>query len=293
MGKIKAYIVDNNVLNRHMITNTIKKEGDILAVLSSNCENQRSIISEIGNINPNVVLIGINSAESKNFQLFRSVRQKFKSLPVIVLIPKNPEGAIAGIQALKEGAVEIITLPENSSTILLAKDHLKKRLISFISSIPNINVDLLSGDKSKTDYQINPKLTVNRSVNPVDLVIIAGCTGGIRSLFSLIKELPSDLSVPVLVVQHLPYNFTGQLAEELNKISKLRVDEADHGDLIVPGRVLIAPGGYHINIKNDGTDETIALHRGPREQKCRPSIDVLIRSARYVYGGNLLTVFLS
>jgi two-component system, chemotaxis family, protein-glutamate methylesterase/glutaminase len=298
MRESSVYIVDQNVLVRHMISNIIKQDaaGKIGIAGSSDGLNHNSVLNEIERRKPDVVLIGINESKSGEEKLFGKIREKFSSVPVIVMTPKNPKGAVVAIDSLQNGAVDVVTKPENHSTILMASNHLKKRLLPTLSLISNVNKKIISNPSDGSPEESEEKrfsFSAKRELNPVDVVIIAGCTGGVKALFDIFKTLPDELNVPVIVVQHLPGVVTARLAEKLNETSAVNIKEAESGDVLSPGQVYIAPGGYHTNIKNNGAEKRIYLHKGPREQRCRPSIDVVIRSARQVYGGNLLTVYLS
>ncbi|HMB97174.1 MAG TPA: chemotaxis protein CheB [Balneolaceae bacterium] len=298
MRDSKVYIIDQNVLVRHMVSNIIKQnsDGKIGIIGSSDGVFHQSVLNEIESKKPDVVLLGINERKSNEIKLFEKIRERSSSTPVIVMTPKNREGSEIAIDTLVNGAVEIVTKPENHSTILMASNHLKKRLLPILKLIPNLNTEIISRKKGKPAEKNSEKrfsFSVKRELNPVDIVIIAGCTGGVKALFDIFGAMPDELNVPVIVVQHLPGIITSHLADRLNKKSDLKIKEAESGDILKPGHVFISPGGYHTNIKNDGVEKRIYLHKGPREQRCRPSIDVVIRSARQVYGGNLLSVYLS
>jgi two-component system, chemotaxis family, protein-glutamate methylesterase/glutaminase len=125
------------------------------------------------------------------------------------------------------------------------------------------------------------------------VVVIGVSTGGPAALASLIPTLPRDFPLPVLVVQHMPPMFTRLLAERLQTQSQVRVLEAAHGMPILAGTVLIAPGNYHMRIRRIGRQATVALDQDPPENSCRPSADVLFRSAAEAYGGGVIGVVLT
>jgi two-component system chemotaxis response regulator CheB len=111
---------------------------------------------------------------------------------------------------------------------------------------------------------------------------------------SLIPTLPSSLGVPVFIVQHMPPVFTASLAKSLNDKSALSVKEAEHGDLVQPNTVYIAPGGFHMTvIHTKNMHPTIALDQQPPENSCRPAVDPLFRSVATIYGKNTLAVILT
>jgi two-component system chemotaxis response regulator CheB len=127
----------------------------------------------------------------------------------------------------------------------------------------------------------------------VRAVVIGVSTGGPNALAAFIGELPADLPVPVLIVQHMPPVFTRMLAERLDRNSAVSVVEASDGDAVVPGRVYLAPGGHHMALSAAGGHVTVVLHDGPAENFCRPAADVLFRAAVDVYRGEVLAVVMT
>lgn len=128
---------------------------------------------------------------------------------------------------------------------------------------------------------------------PVQAVVIGISTGGPNALAVLIPALPRDLGVPVLIVQHMPPMFTRLLAERLDTTSPLSVREAGHDQSVDAGHVLLAPGGHHLEVHRKGTRVYTAVTDGPLENSCRPSADVLFRTAAKAYGGGLLGVIMT
>jgi two-component system chemotaxis response regulator CheB len=130
-------------------------------------------------------------------------------------------------------------------------------------------------------------------------VAIGVSTGGPNALVQLIPLLPADFPVPVLLVQHMPPMFTASLAEHLDQRSQVRVREATHGEPVLPGQVLIAPGGRHMVVRRlsdaaSGETRLIAgLNDAPPENSCRPSVDVLFRSLAAHLEGNILAVVMT
>ncbi|MFM8270961.1 MAG: CheB methylesterase domain-containing protein, partial [Gemmata sp.] len=127
----------------------------------------------------------------------------------------------------------------------------------------------------------------------VEAVVIGVSTGGPNALAELFRDLPGDLPVPLLIVQHMPPMFTRLLAERLTANSKVPVLEAGAGAVVRPGRALVAPGDFHMVVARDGLQVRAALSQGPPENSCRPAADPLFRSAAKVYGERLLAVVLT
>ncbi|HNY09994.1 MAG TPA: CheB methylesterase domain-containing protein, partial [Candidatus Wallbacteria bacterium] len=127
----------------------------------------------------------------------------------------------------------------------------------------------------------------------IDALIIGSSTGGPNALAKLIADIPSDIGVPVLIVQHMPPLFTRFLAERLASKSKLVVYESVSGMIVEKNRIYIAPGDFHMTVKKEGNAVKIYNNKEEHENSCRPSVDVLFRSAAAVYGCNILAVILT
>jgi len=131
----------------------------------------------------------------------------------------------------------------------------------------------------------------------IDIVAIGVSTGGPVALGEVIPYLPEDLGVPVVLVQHMPPNFTGSLAENLARKSRLQVKEASEGEAVVAGKVLIAPGGKHMVLKSAPKGSpykcVVDFNMDPPENSCRPAVDVLFRSVANCYNGNMLAVIMT
>ena len=126
-----------------------------------------------------------------------------------------------------------------------------------------------------------------------DIVVIGSSTGGPQALTAVLKSLPADFPVPIAIVQHMPPIFTRNLANRLNQECALEVREAAGGELLERGKVFIAPGDFHMELRREGANIRTYLHQAPPENSCRPAVDVLFRSAAQVYGLGALGVVLT
>jgi two-component system chemotaxis response regulator CheB len=127
----------------------------------------------------------------------------------------------------------------------------------------------------------------------VDVLVVGCSTGGPDALTQVLRAMPRNLPVPVLVVQHMPAVFTKMFAERLDRTCALDVVEATGDQPVRAGTVYIAPGDFHLEVVRTGTSVLTKLHTGPPENFCRPAVDVLFRSAARVYGGNVLATVLT
>jgi two-component system chemotaxis response regulator CheB len=127
----------------------------------------------------------------------------------------------------------------------------------------------------------------------IDIVAMGTSTGGPNALADLIPQLPAELPVPLVIVQHLPPLFTRLLAERLNRNGKLAVAEGQAGTRLDPGHVWIAPGDYHMTVARKNSEVILELNQGTPENSCRPAVDVLFRSVARTYGPHALGVVLT
>lgn len=132
-----------------------------------------------------------------------------------------------------------------------------------------------------------------RFAKPPKILVIGVSTGGPNALASLVKDLPGNLPVPVLITQHMPPMFTRLLAERLDDRCPLRVEEAKDGQKLEPGHVWVAPGDYHLLLRRDALSVRIVLDQGPKENSCRPAVDPMFKSAVNLYGAHVLGVVLT
>jgi two-component system chemotaxis response regulator CheB len=125
------------------------------------------------------------------------------------------------------------------------------------------------------------------------VVLIGVSTGGPLALGTVLPKLPANFPLPILLVQHMPPLFTRLLAERLNATCQLPVEEATQGRLVEPGRILIAPGDYHMRVTANGNSVGVSMDQSPRQNSCRPAVDALFASAAKVYGGAAIAVILT
>lgn len=294
---LKVLVVDSHVLIRQILVSLFREMDEIQSTISLHYKNSNYIESEIERIQPDILFLGLDANRSDEIELVKSIRNHRPDMPIIIMSPLSEKGASTALQALKLGAVEFITKPDRHMGIMLSMRHFRKRVVPLTKILGKLNRELLVSSKTSEDSipEVN-KVSDQKSqqfLSNIELVVIAGCTGGVKALYQLISQLPAELPVPIVIVQHLPKIYTRAFASELDKITEMNVREAQNESPLIPGQIYLAPGGYHTVVKNNGNRKILSIHRGPRENKNRPSIDVLLRSASQAYNSKLLTIFLS
>ncbi|MBD3616290.1 MAG: chemotaxis protein CheB [Gracilimonas sp.] len=282
MENIKALIIDDNILERRVLSNMLKSFNGV--EVRNVCDSE-DIYTVIENEKFDVVFFDVQESRSSSKIDIEMLRAKYPSLLVVAIAKRTEKGAIAILNALNRGAVDFITNPEKNNMLLLAKNHFQKRLGLIIENIREI----------KSGKQRQGKLPLIRKNNrqKADIVVIGTGSEGIRTLYKIFSKISGNISVPVVMVPHLPKIFTGVLAESLNRVSKLKITEAADRVKLEPRTVYVVPGGFHAEVIREDSGYSLRLHKGPKENGVRPSIDVVFRSISRIFREKALGVLLN
>lgn len=288
--KINIAVYTREVVNRQLILYLLKNEPDLIL---TPIHEASELVTPDTKPHFDGLLIHIPGPDSEEITLFRQIRKNKPDMPVIVMSPLNKTGANVTIAALRQGAVDYITIPEKDEALVFARRHLKKRLAPAIRNIRYMNMEQVSHRDRSIVSPPPPPSNILKGRVPVELVAVSSDTGGIRSLFTLIAGIPRNLPIPLVIIQHMPKIYTAVLAELLGDETGLPVREITYGMRIRPGTIYLAPGGFHTITSKEGATRYFHLHRGPREHEFRPSIDVTLRSLSNEFRERLLSVILS
>ena len=282
--EIRIVIVDDSALFRILLRDILDSLPRVRVV--GFAKNGIEALEQIEKHQPDLVTLDVEMPEMDGISTLRAIRERGWSTRVLMVSRHTAVGAAATTDALMEGAYDFILKPSGGIPST-NREQLKLELLEKIaadnrwSSSPPVRV--LPSEKEPSD-----------SRNSVAAVILATSTGGPEALRTILPELSANLSVPVLIVQHMPENFTRRLAHRLNELSALPVAEACAGDSLNAPQILIAPGGRQMGLQAiAGGDVEVVLSDEPAENGCRPAADYLLRSAVNVFGGELLIVVLT
>ena len=277
-------VVDDSALVRRLVTTALRAAPDI--EVAGVAEDGLEAIEVVDRLRPDVVTLDIEMPRLDGLGALSEIRDRHPRLPVIMFSTLTERGATATLDALSRGASDYVTKPSNTGQIADGIAAIRDQLVPRIRALARMR-QLAPAPAS---VRRRPPVFTGP---PVRALVIGCSTGGPDALAKLLPELPGDLGVPVLVVQHMPPVFTTMLAQRLDKASALTVREAADGDLVSPGSVLLAPGDFHLQVSSFGGVVRAALDQGPQENFCRPAVDVLFRSAVSVWGGGVLAVVLT
>jgi two-component system chemotaxis response regulator CheB len=301
MPPISVLVVDDSVVVRRLVAEVLNSDQDIDVV--GTAPNGQIALAKIPQLNPDVISLDVEMPVMDGLETLRELRKNFPDLPVIMFSTLTDRGAAATLEALELGAQDYVTKPANVGSVQASMASVREQLVPKIKALhrhsPRGRADALlprqTGWAPAAAGSPAPS-TVLRAVEPtqpVDVVLLGVSTGGPDALATVLPALPATFPVPVLVVQHMPPTFTRLLAQRLDGRSALEVREAQDGDVVRPGQVLVAPGDFHLRLLRGGRGVVARLDQGTPENFCRPSVDVLFRSAAQVYGASCLAVVLT
>ncbi len=293
--KIRILIVDDSVVIRRFITNALGQEPSFEVVGSA--ANGVLALQRAAELKPDVITLDIEMPEMDGIATVRKLREMSCNAYVIMCSTLTSRGASATIDALMMGANDYVTKPSNSgpmdSALVMLRDELIPKIKQFFEekrrapAPPRPSPPMAAA--SPRQVAAPAFLTaVERKV-----LAIGVSTGGPTALMEILPMFPATFPLPIVIVQHMPPLFTKLLADRLRSQSSLEVVEATAGMTLKPGRAILAPGDFHMRLKKTAQEVTILLDQAPRENSCRPAVDVLFRSVAEIYSGGVIGVILT
>ena len=295
MGKmIKVMIVDDSAVVRQTLTSLLEQEADIDVVATA----ADPLIAEnkIAKNRPDVLMLDIEMPRMDGLTFLRQIMAD-DPIPVVICSTLTEKGSETSLQALQSGAVEIITKPRLGArqffeeSRMRISDAIRAASQARMRKLPQRTREV--APKLTADAVLSNKVAKPDAMRTTDTVVMVGAsTGGTEALRLFLEALPYD-SPGIVIVQHMPEEFTAAFARRLNTTCKVTVEEARNGDSVIPGRALIAPGNHHVLLKRSGARYYVEVKDGPLVCRHRPSVDVLFRSASRYAGKNAIGVIMT
>ena len=294
MMPIRVFVVDDSAFMRKLITEIINADPGL--EVAGYARNGQDALKKLAKLEVDVVTLDVEMPVMDGLETLKHIMET-KPLPVVMLSSETRKNSETTIQALALGAVDFIAKPQGHpggtpGTISPALDGIAVEIKEKVRLATTARLQL--PEPAKRSRPIKPPLlpVFDRPATGAaeKLVIIGSSTGGPKALEEVFTSIPANLPAAMVVVQHMPKDFTRSFAERLNSLCPFPVKEASDGDLVENGKVLIAPGDYHLTI----TDERrIKLNQDERVMFLRPAIDVTMEKLPAVYGKKILGVILT
>lgn len=282
MKQIRALVIDDSAFMRKMLSDILESDHRIKVV--GTARNGEDGLRKIKALSPDVVTLDIEMPVMDGLTTLQKIMES-KPTPVVMISSLTQKGAVQTFQAISMGAIDFITKP--SGSISLDIDKVKDEIISKVVVASEVRLDNHSSQRQHRPV-LRKTLPYHRSI-----VSIGTSTGGPKALQQVLKDLPKDFPAPILIVQHMPPKFTKSLADRLNDISEITVKEASHGDILKNGMAYVAPGDYHMRVKQMATSLAIELSQDAPVHGHRPAVDVLFESLADIKNTNKIAVILT
>jgi len=251
----------------------------------------KEAIEKVKIFRPDAVTMDIDMPVMSGLEALEHIMEE-NPVPVIMVSVLTVRGAKISLRALEMGAFDVVAKPGEDSGQNI--ESFKQELITKIKVAILVPPEKLIRTKLRMVPAMTSRLPRGRSESRV--VIIGSSTGGPTALQTVISRLPADFPAPILVVQHMPPNFTRLMAERLNSCTPLKVKEADDGENVVPGKILVAPGGMQMILAGSSAHSGVVtriIENSPISTPYKPSINVLFQSAAEVYGKDVIALILT
>ena len=278
---VRVLVVDDSAIVRKILTQELGRHSGIEIV--GTAPDPYIARDKIVALNPDVLTLDVEMPRMDGITFLRKL-MKHHPMPVIVLSSLTPEGGKTAMEALDAGAVEVMCKPGGSysvgdvCTVLVEKIKAASR--ARINRSPEMPV------RGAVPQRLSMAETTNK------IFAIGASTGGVQALTCVLSALPANAPGTV-VVQHMPAHFTTSFAQRLNSECAVSVKEAEEGDHVIPGHVLIAPGGLHMLLQRSGANYFVTLRDGPPVCRQKPSVEVLFNSVEKYAGPNAVGAILT
>ena len=312
--EISVLIVDDSALMRNLIGRMVEDTPGL--VVAEKAMNGYFALQKIPRCNPDVICLDLEMPEMNGIEFLKERKKRGIDIPVVILSSIAAKGAEITMEALSLGASDFVQKPSGSISedIHVVKETLITKLLGYGGAhrkqhgkkvlTPSEYQPKTPAEKV-SDIAVHFKLAAAAPVTPAqpparmrnpsntEIIAIGISTGGPDALRVVFAQLDADLKVPIVVVQHMPAGFTNEFAKSLDRICPLNVKEAEDGDAILPGRILIAQGNKHLEVERSGVGYVAQLSDAPLVSGHRPSADVLFASIARTYSNKALGVIMT
>ncbi|WP_416898328.1 MAG: chemotaxis-specific protein-glutamate methyltransferase CheB [Minwuia sp.] len=283
-GRLKVLVVDDAVVPRGMIRQWLEEDADAAVQTAA---NGRQALDKLKTFAADVITLDLEMPVLSGYEALPLIRQTSPNSQIVVVSGASRRAGSVTFDALRRGAADFVAKQDRENRSAFRREIVEK--VKTLGSLKRKPVAAAPvADAPAPRPRRTADITLKRSV-----VAIGSSTGGPQALADLLAGLGGRLTVPVLISQHLPVNFSKVFAQNLSRKTGLDCVEATDGEPLISGRVYIAPGDRHMMVAQSGAGATIRLWDGPREHHCRPAVNPLFRSVAEVYGRRAMAIVLT
>lgn len=301
--EISVLIVDDSALMRNLISRMVEATPGL--IVADRAMNGEFALQKLDRCKPDVIVLDLEMPQMNGIEFLKERKQRGIDIPVIILSSVARRGAEITMEALSLGASDFIMKPSDTQheDIQGIKEHLTNLLLVYgkqyrqSKGLKEPSIPTIRAEKPQKPAEVQPPKPLRPASapkpGPIEIIAIGISTGGPNALREVFAKLDKDLPAPIVVVQHMPPGFTEEFAKSLDKLCPLEVKEAAEGDLIKPGRILIAPGDKHLEVEKRPLATVVHLSDAPPVNGHRPSADVLFASVAKEFGNRAMGVIMT
>lgn len=283
--ELSVLVVDDSAVVRQVISHILASEGmNVVAAADPIIAGDK-----ISKCKPDVIVLDLEMPRMNGITFLRKL-MKESPIPVVICSGAAQRGTETAINALHEGAVEVIEKPKFG-----VKEYLHESAVILIDAVraaAAVRPTLLLRQQAPVPGTKPKEVAVRRQANEEVCIAVGASTGGTEALQTLLQQMTVD-SPGIVIVQHMPEKFTAAFAKRLNELCEIEIKEAEDNDVVHRGLALIAPGNRHMELVTRGRGYAVRLTDGPLVSRHRPSVDVLFHSVSRSAGKNALGVILT
>jgi two-component system chemotaxis response regulator CheB len=284
---IRVLVVDDSALMRKLIPQLLERDSSIHVV--GTAMDGEFALKKIEELKPDAITLDLEMPRMDGIETLRQIMRQ-QQVPVVVVSAHTREGASTTFKALHMGAFDFVAKPVN--VLGEGMSEIGTELIAKIKAA--VSSPFLRRPALSWTSKAQPKPQRSGVPGPASKVVAIGIsTGGPNSLEYMLSHLPADFPAAILVVQHMPAGFTETFAKRLNESCLLEVKEAQSGDLLSAGRVLVCPGDRHMRVRRMPLGDVVVLSDDPKVNGHRPSVDVLFRSVGPEFGADAVGLLMT
>lgn len=307
-------VVDDSAVIRGLLTRMLESDADVSVVASVG--NGQLAVNSLKRDPVDVIILDIEMPVMDGLTALPLLIEVDNTVKIIMASTLTSRNAEVSLKALSSGATDYLPKPSSAREISGENDF-KRELLEKVKNFGELRRHQIGGSVTARKMPRKPapgeipppvpggapkrwemrdakdvKLRPASTTKP-DIIAVGSSTGGPQALFAFFKGLSKTVSLPIVVTQHMPATFTTILAEHITRMTGWECKEAEDGDKLMTGRILLAPGDFHMLVEQKGPERIVRINQDPQENFCRPAVDPMLRSVVKVFGSRVFTVILT
>ena len=301
---VRVMVVDDSAFFRRRITEILNADNQIEVI--GTAVNGEEAVDMAAKIDPDVIMMDVEMPVMDGISAVRSIMAR-NPTPILMFSSLTMDGAKATLDALDAGAMDF--LPKRMEDIASDREVAKRLLCARIKALA-VRKNRESASEYSARVKHVPHLQDDRTLEhdtrainkrgnkkfrcqDYRLILIGASTGGPVALQQILRNLPAEFPVPILIIQHMPASFTTTFAQRLDKISYINVRLAEDGDTLNPGTAMLAPGDHQLELDIKQEKIFVRVHEADKQDTYKPSVDITLSSVAHNVRGKVLAIILT